>query len=224
MDSNPNSSPELNEILKSFNITGYPAFEASMMKFYAYLAEENEKYNLTRLTTPDEFWIKHVIDVLYIVRYFPEIASSNFKVADIGAGAGFPSIVLACAFPNLHITAIDSSHKKTDFMRRASELLELKNLSVLTVRAREMAAKREWKLKFDIITARAVSTSTDIYSEARGMLRKNGKYIFYKTPRQSETELGDIRKLTVTHAVKWNCTEPFSLPRNLGERIFIYSL
>ncbi|MFZ2654682.1 MAG: 16S rRNA (guanine(527)-N(7))-methyltransferase RsmG [Victivallales bacterium] len=220
----PNLSPELSEILQSFKIANYPAFESSMMKFYGYLSEENEKYNLTRIRTLDEFWIKHVIDILYLARYFPETATAHLKVADIGSGAGFPSIVLACAFPNLHITAVDSSHKKTDFMRRASDLLELKNLSVITVRAREMAARREWKLKFDIITARAVSTSTDIYSEARGMLRNGGRYIFYKTPRQAETELGEIRKLTVTHAVKWNCTGTFNLPQDMGERVFIFSL
>lgn len=214
---------EIRDIILSFKIPDYAAFESSMMEFHRYLSEENEKYNLTRLTSPDEFWIKHVIDCLYIAKFFPEIASSRLKVADIGAGPGFPSIVLACAFPALHITAVESTHKKTDFMRRTSALLKMKNFSVETVRAREMAARKEWKRRFDIITSRAVSTSMEIYGEARGMLKQDGRYIFYKTPRQAETELCEIRKLTVTHGLKWNCTDAFSLPQNLGERIFIYS-
>ncbi len=217
-------SPELKVIISQFGIADNPAFESSMMEFHRYLSEENEKYNLTRITSPEEFWIKHVIDSLYIVKYYPELGKGHFRIADIGAGAGFPSIVLAAAFPKLQLTAVESSHKKADFMRRASALLKLRNLAVETVRAREMAARKEWKLKFDIITARAVTTSMETYFDTRAMLRLDGRFIFYKTPRQAETEIGEIRKLTATHAgIKWDSTETFSLPQGMGERLFIYS-
>jgi 16S rRNA (guanine527-N7)-methyltransferase len=108
-------------------------------------------------------------------------------------------------------------------MRRASGLLKLKNMAVATARAREISAKQEWRNSFEIITARAVSSCWEIFCETRPMLKKNGKYIFYKTPRQAETELCEIRNLSKISGFKWDCTENFSLPRDLGERTFIFS-
>lgn len=216
-------SPEIEESLRSFNIPDMPSFLSTMENFRLFLTEENEKYNLTRLTGPDEFWIKHVIDSLYAVKFFPELKTMPLKIADIGAGAGFPSIVLASAFPSLKLTAVESSHKKTDFMRRATGILKLKNMSVATARAREISAKQEWRNSFEIITARAVSSCWEIFCETRPMLKKNGKYVFYKTPRQAETELSEIRNLSKISGFKWDCTENFNLPREMGERTFIYS-
>jgi 16S rRNA (guanine527-N7)-methyltransferase len=222
METNIKLSSDIEAALNLFNIHDMPLFLETMEKFRLFLTEENEKYNLTRLTGPDEFWIKHVIDSLYIANFFPEIKSASLKIADIGAGAGFPSIVLAAAFPALKLTAVDSSHKKTDFMRRASGVLKLKNLAVATARAREISVKQEWRNSFEIITARAVSTCWEIFCETRPMLKKKGKYVFYKTPRQVEAELCEIRNLSKISGFKWECTENFSLPQNLGERTFIY--
>ena len=222
METNIKLSSDIEAALNLFNIHDMTLFLETMEKFRLFLTEENEKYNLTRLTGPDEFWIKHVIDSLYIANFFPEIKSASLKIADIGAGAGFPSIVLAAAFPALKLTAVDSSHKKTDFMRRASGVLKLKNMAVATARAREISVKQEWRNSFEIITARAVSTCWEIFCETRPMLKKKGKYVFYKTPRQVETELCEIRNLSKISGFKWECTENFSLPQNMGERTFIY--
>ena len=223
METNIKLSADIETTLNSFNIPDMPLFLETMEKFRLFLTEENEKYNLTRLTGSDEFWIKHVIDSLYIVKFFPELKRAPLKVADIGAGAGFPSIVLAAAFPCLKLTAIDSSHKKTDFMRRATGVLKLKNMAVATARAREISVKQEWRNSFEVITARAVSSCWEIFCETIPMLKKNGKYVFYKTPRQTETELCEIRNMSKISGFKWDCTETFSLPQNMGERTFIFS-
>ena len=68
------------------------------------LLEETNKYvNLTRITGKEEFDLKHAADSLLIVKFFPEIANGDFQVADLGCGAGFPSLILATAFPRLQI-------------------------------------------------------------------------------------------------------------------------
>ena len=66
--------------------------------FRDYLLETNRTLNLTRITGVEEFAVKHVADSLAIARYFPEFREARLRVADIGCGAGFPSLVLALAF------------------------------------------------------------------------------------------------------------------------------
>ena len=214
---------DIEQVLASLPIPDTPSFIAKMERFRLFLLAENEKYNLTRLTSPDEFWIKHIIDSLYILKFFPELSTNPLAIADIGAGAGFPSIVLVSAMPKLKMTAIESSHKKTDFIRQAKELLKLDNLQVVSARAREISAKQEWRNRFDIITARAVSSCKELFCETSPMLRKNGKFIFYKTPKQAETEICEIRNFSKTSGFKWHCTDNFKLPKDMGERTFIYT-
>ncbi len=212
---------EIRNLIASFGIGDEASFTSDMEKFRIFLSEENEKYNLTRLTSPADFWIKHVIDSLYILKYFPEIKTASLKVADIGSGAGLPAIIIAKACPNLRLAAVDSSAKKSDFIVRAAGLLSLKNLSVVNLRANDMAKKKEWWRHFDIITARAVSTGCEIFRETRNMLGPKGRYVLYKTPRQAETELCELRNLTGKEGYMWDCTETFNLPENMGARVFI---
>ena len=62
----------------------------------------------------------------------------------LAAGAGFPSLVLAMAFENLSVTAIDSIGKKTAFVESAGHELGLDNLEVITGRSRELNRKPEF--------------------------------------------------------------------------------
>lgn len=187
-----------------------------------FLTEENKKYNLTRLTSSYEFWIKHIADSLFIVKFFPEIITVDLLIADIGCGAGFPSIVLASAFPNIKVTAVDSSRKKANFVETAGKMLDLRNLSVVTMRAGEMARCNKWTGKFDIITARAVSDSKSLFAEVRNMLKQNGKIILYKTPSQVEKEICEIRKFSAGYGFDWDKTSSFSLPAAAGKRQFLW--
>jgi len=222
LETNPPSSAEIEKLIASFGISDTASFMSDMEKFRLFLIEENEKYNLTRLTSPDEFWIKHVIDCLYILKYYPELKTVPLKLADIGSGAGFPALILARACPSLKISAIESSIKKSDFISRTSKLISLSNLSVVPRRAHELSEKKEWRFYFDVITARALSSCREIFRETRPLLNKTGRYILYKTPRQAETELCEIRNFTAQAGFRWNCTETFKLPADMGERLFIH--
>jgi 16S rRNA (guanine527-N7)-methyltransferase len=188
-------------------------------RLYPFLCEENETSNLTRILSEDDFWIKHVADSLLLLDYKSGIASPGTFVADLGCGAGFPSLILAIAFPDISITAIDSISKKTDFVSRAGEFLKLDNLKVITGRGRELAAKEEWADKFDFITARAVSDAKKVFREVRRMLKPNGEIILYKTPEAAEKEICEVRKCS--RDFKWNISKAFYLPQKKGCRCFL---
>lgn len=187
---------------------------------YGLLTETNKEYNLTRIDSYEGYLIKHVVDSLAILKYFPVLSKPGIAIADIGCGAGFPSLILALARPGLRVTAIDSSGKKVAFVASAAESLGLKNLTAFHGRTGEMVHKAEWCGRFPLITARAVGSSVKIYQDAWRMLTEGGRFILYKTPRQAAEELPELQKhKPLRH---WRQSETFSLPEGMGERVFIY--
>lgn len=157
-------------------------------KLHELLQECNKLYNLTRIVDKSDFEVKHIIDSLAIALDFPEIAEEKLHIADIGCGAGFPSLILALAYPALEICAIDSTGKKINFVRQAAEALSLKNVHPTQGRSVELNRKKEFQGKFDIVTARAVAPAEKISSESSNFLTPDGRYILYKTPAQKAEE------------------------------------
>ena len=185
---------------------------------FPFLRDNNEKNNLTRIITYEDFWIKHVADSLLLLKFMPELAQNSYEIADLGCGAGFPALILALALPKSRITAIDSVGKKIDFVAGAGDLLDLKNLLAVKGRGRELSAKVEWKGKFDIITVRAVGEAKKIFREVRRMLKPQGRIILYKTPETAEKEICEVRK---SAEFNWQLSPVYDLPGDKGRRCFI---
>lgn len=187
------------------------------------LVEANKVTNLTRITEPEDFAVKHVADSLSIGRMFPELQTEKLLIADIGCGAGFPSLVLALAYPNLRISSIDSTGKKIAFVAKTAEALGLDNLRAIQGRSRELNFKAEFKHHFDIVTARAVADSKVIFLDSKDFVNRHGRFILFKTPDQLARELPELAQAEKHPTVKWHTTEPFELPCEAGMRQFLYS-
>ncbi len=203
------------------NVPEPAVFVEKIRRFQDLLREENAKYNLTRIVESPEFEWKHVADSLAIAGFFPELTRGRWRIADIGCGAGFPSVVLAAAFPDVEITAIDSTGKKANFVRLAAETLSLANLRVVCGRGVELNRKPEFQDAFDVVTARAVAPAAKLFRECSKFPRKKGgRFIFYQSPQQAESELPELFSLTKRH---WHKTDAFELPGGAGSRLFLYS-
>jgi len=214
---------DLNKFCVQCNVADSADFIFRMSKLYDLLLKTNREVNLTRIQSEEDYWIKHVADSLAIARYFPRMSSEELVIADIGCGAGFPSLVLAAAFANLRITAIDSIGKKTTFVESAARELNLNNLEVITGRSKELNRQTGYIERFDIVTARAVSDLRTLFKEARKFIKPGGQFIFFKTPEQSEVEVPQVSRDTQKYSLKWEQTEVFSLPHDSGKRLFVYS-
>ena len=214
----------INEFCAQCNVAAPPDFISKMTKLYDLLLKTNREVNLTRIQSEEDYWIKHVADSLAIARYFPQLSSEELTIADIGCGAGFPSLVLAAAFSNLRITAIDSIGKKTAFVESAARELNLNNLEIITGRSKELNRKADYIERFDIVTARAVSDLRTLFKEARKFIKPDGQFIFFKTPEQAEVEVPQVRRDTKKYSLTWEQKEVFSLPRDSGKRLFVYSV
>ena len=207
----------LTEFAGKAGVAAPEEFVCRCEKLRQFLEKYNESVNLTRITGENEFNIKHVADSLLLPLVFPELRGKAVRIADIGCGAGFPSLVLALAFPEWKICAIDSIGKKVTFVHLAAEMLNLTNLTAIQGRAVELNRKAEYQRRFDVVTARAVAPSPKIYRETDKFTAKNGRWIFYKTPGQAAEELPELQKLA---KMKWEVTPAIELPGDAGSRLF----
>ena len=206
-------SPECLEFLKRHVAEErFDAFLQACSTFQEILYETNKTMNLTRIP-PEEFWSKHIAESVSIAPYL----NGKFNLCDVGCGAGFPSLPLAAAFPELQVTAVDSTRKKIDFVNRAAEAMELENLEALHARANELSAAEDYHHHFDIVTARAVADSMKLVREVSGLLRKDAFLHVYRTPDQRDREKPELQKL----ALRFRCTDTFELPDNAGTRLLM---
>lgn len=191
-------------------------FLARMRVFGEFLYKTNETMNLTRIPAED-FWSKHVCDSLSLLKAVPGFASGSEALCDVGCGAGFPSLVLAAAFPERSVVPMDSTGKKIAFVRQAAEQMELKHVSPVQARANELGRRPPYRNAFRYVTARAVSEASTLIRETSGLLRHGGKLIVYRTRTQADPEQELLRK----SGIRFTATEEFSLPGDAGRRMFL---
>jgi len=165
----------------------------------------NSHTNLMSRNEVSNLFEKHVCDSLSINLWdgFAKL-KKGAKLLDIGTGGGFPSVILAIAFPNLTVFANDSRQKKTKFLELAKENLKLHNLNVLYGRAEEIP-----RINADITTFRAVGKIKDIFPLAKRHTLQDGRIVFYKA-KSVEDEIGEV--LAANKNLKVPKIVPYSLP------------
>ena len=90
-------------------------------------------------------------------------------VADVGSGAGFPGIPLKLWSPQIHLTLIESNHKKATFLREIARALTLTDINIQTARAETLTGK------FDVVTLRAVERFEAILPVAASLVAPGGR-------------------------------------------------
>lgn len=109
------------------------------------------------------------------------------RIADVGAGAGFPGLVLAVALPGAQVDLIESVSRKCEFMRRAIEAAGIANASVLDLRSEEWAAD-QGREAYDAVTARAVARLSTLAELASPLLKEGGHLVAWKGKRDADEE------------------------------------
>jgi 16S rRNA (guanine527-N7)-methyltransferase len=168
------------------------------------IEEANKVLNLTRITSPREAAIKHVLDSIMPWRLFENAP----HVLDAGTGAGFPGIPLALVLPETRFTLAESIQKKARFVESALAALKLPNVEISPRRAEELQA--------GMITARALAPVSKILTLFRPALNNGSRLLLYKGPDVA-TEIAEAGKSRARIEVVMR----YELPDSLGTRTIV---
>lgn len=176
--------------------------------YYESLVMKNKVMNLTAITEYEDVVRKHFIDSLMIAKTLD--MKSIKTVCDIGTGAGFPGIPLKITYPHIHLTLVDSVHKRINFLSEIVDQLELSDVELVHSRTEDLAKKTDYRAKFDLVTARAVAAMS-VLSEYCLPYVKTGKYFAAYKSGNIEDELKSAENALIILGGKVDKVVPFDL-------------
>lgn len=148
------------------------------------ILEWNQKVNLTAITDPTEFEIKHMKDSMMAAG--DQAMQKAQKIIDVGTGGGFPGIPLAILFPQKKFTLIDSLGKRIKIIDALSKDIGIENVELIHARAEDLAQKKEYRQAFDVCVSRAVANLATLCEYCIPFVKIGGYFAPYKTASAKE--------------------------------------
>ncbi|EEW54494.1 16S rRNA (guanine(527)-N(7))-methyltransferase RsmG [Limosilactobacillus antri] len=161
--------------------------------YYRQLVATNRQVNLTRITEENDVYLKHFYDSLTGALAEPRLQTEQLTLCDIGAGAGFPSLPLKIAFPQLKVTIVDSLNKRISFLQALVAQLGLTGVTLVHDRAETFSAKQSpHREQYDLVLARAVARLSVLSELCLPAARVGGELLAYKASA-ADDELADAQ-------------------------------
>lgn len=170
----------------------------------------SKQFNLTAITEPEEVLKKHIIDCLFAAKTVNDLGGDGKRLLDVGSGAGFPSLPIAAALPELDVTAMDATAKKTVYMNETAALAGIDNFRAVNARAEE-AARSGMGESFDIVSARAVARLNVLMELCAPFLKVGGYFVAMKGAAADE-EAGEALRAAEKLGMVFEKKIPYTLP------------
>jgi 16S rRNA (guanine527-N7)-methyltransferase len=148
----------------------------ALRRYQELLVEWQGRMNLVGPATLDDIWGRHFADSAQLTRFVPKDALS----LDIGAGGGFPGLVLA-TMGRGRFVLVDSVAKKCRFLEAVKAELNLSNVTILNARIEALPT-----LGVDVVTARAAAALDILFGWGIRHARPGGLFVFPKGRRWAE--------------------------------------
>jgi 16S rRNA (guanine527-N7)-methyltransferase len=179
----------------------------------------NARINLTAIREPEDIVTRHFGESLFLARHlFPlhentgatlvdaraqSQAQSSIHAIDIGSGAGFPGLPLKIWAPHIHLTLIESNHKKAAFLREVVRALTLTNVNVIAARAETLLDRQPTDssapvtklIPAEIVTLRAVEKFESVLPLAATFVAPSGQLallVSLPQPEKVDSHLSDF--------------------------------
>jgi len=174
----------------------------------------NARINLTAIRHPEEIVTRHFGESFFLARHLLPKSGTDHRplttdhrpphVLDIGSGAGFPALPLKLWAPHIHLTLIESNHKKATFLREVARALTLTNINVIIDRAEVLAAHPDFP-RAEVVILRAVEHFDAILPQAVTLLARKGTLALLIGSAQ-------LPRLTPVTTMKW--CPPIPIPKS----------
>ena len=184
----------MKHLFEAVKSLGMELTEEQIRQFEAYRAgvlEWNEKVNLTAITDPEEFEMKHFADS--VMSAGNDIMKNAQKIIDVGTGGGFPGIPLAILFPDKQFTLMDSLGKRIKIIDQLAKEIGIKNVELVHARAEDLAKKKEYREQYDVCVSRAVANLATLSEYCIPFVKIGGYFAPYKTAA-AEEEIAEGKK------------------------------
>ncbi len=158
-------------------------------RFVELLLRRQEVMNLVAPSTIPKIWTRHVADSLQLLALAPNVK----RWIDLGSGAGFPGLVIACDLakaPGEEVHLVESTQKKAAFLGDVIAALALP--AVVHARRIEDFTRQD-ATRFDVVTARAVAPLDKLIGYAIPLLKRGAVGLFPKG-QDVEAELTQASK------------------------------
>ncbi len=166
----------------------------TMAKFDDYaamLVDWQSRMNLVGASTVPLVWERHFADSAQLLA----LSGYGKSWLDVGAGAGFPGLVVALLDPNARLTLVESIAKKCRFLDAVVEKLDLSDRVTIENRRIETLPKQ----KFDIITARALAALDQLFDWGLAYAGSGTRWLLPKGIQVADEVSGAARRFAFVH-------------------------
>lgn len=165
----------LGAILAELDLAATPAALGALGAHFRLLLHWNLKMNLTAIRDPEEILRRHFAESLFLTRV---IEFRPGMLYDIGSGAGFPGLPVKAVHPEVRLVLVESSRKKSAFLKEVIRESGLEGARVETARAEQLGERGEVELA-DWATMRAVGGPEELLPVIRRLLVPRGQVALF---------------------------------------------
>lgn len=204
---------------------GTPLSPTQLDRFEVYatlIQQGKQEANLTALTDPIDVVVKHFLDSLTVLVALPATHSrpGGLHLIDVGTGAGFPGLPLKIARPELHVTLLEATAKKAQWLQRTVERLGVLDVTVPAARAEQLGRHPAHRGRYDVATARAVAPLSVLCELCLPFVQPGGLFIAQKTTAGASAEVPDAERALGALGARVREVRNVELPR-LPNRVLV---
>jgi len=209
---------------------------AAFEVYYDELVSWNQRFNLTAVTDREDVQYKHFLDSLTCLLVLPDVPADipipdtvplssglegPWRCIDVGTGAGFPGVPVKMLRPDLYLTLLEATGKKTVFLRELVGKLGLKNVEVIHGRAEDLGQTEEHRESYDLVLARAVANLAVLAEYCLPLCRLGGRFIAQKSAAGLDEEMSLAVTAIETLGGCVREVKPITLPGLVPERCLV---